>query len=137
MLFRSENSGDNTRAMALYNEAVSVAASAHDDEMLALSLYARGYLLGVMGDYATALIELRRADALFEKLKKPLHALSTLSSIATLYNRMGDYVQARHIYTRALAAQRQADLKREQVVTLHNLGRVNENLRDWDAAKSA
>ena len=132
-----ENSGENTKAMAHYTEAVSVAASAHDDEMLALSLYARGYLLGVMGDYATALIELRRADALFEKLKKPLHALSTLSSIATLYNRMGDYVQARHIYTRALAAQRQAGLQREQVVTLHNLGRVNENLRDWDAARSA
>jgi diguanylate cyclase (GGDEF)-like protein len=132
-----ENSGDNTKAMAQYTEAVSVAASAHDDEMLALSLYARGYLLGVMGDYATALIELRRADALFEKLKKPLHALTTLSSIATLYNRMGDYVQARHIYTRALAAQRQAGLQREEVVTLHNLGRVNENLRDWDAARSA
>lgn len=132
-----ENSGDNTKAMAQYTEAVSVAANEHDDEMLALSLHARGYLLGVMGDYATGLIELRRADALFEKLKKPLHALTTLNSIATLYNRMGDYVQARHIYTRALAAQREAGLEREQVVTLHNLGRVNENLRDWDAARSA
>ena len=132
-----ENAGDNSKAMAQYTEAVSAAASAHDDEMLALSLYARGYLLGVMGDYATALIELRRADALFEKLKKPLYALTTLNSIATLYNRMGDYVQARHIYTRALAAQRQANLTREEVVTLHNLGRVDENLRDWDAARSA
>jgi len=100
--------------MAQYTEAVSVATGEHDDEMLALSLYSRGYLLGVLGDYATGLIELRRADALFEKLKKPLHALTTLNSIATLYNRMGDYVQARHIYTRALAAQRQAGLQREQ-----------------------
>ena len=132
-----ENSGDNSRAMAQYTEAVSAAASAHDDEMLALSLYARGYLLGVMGDYATALIELRRADTLFEKLRKPLHALTTLNAIATLYNRMGDYVQARHIYTRVLAAQRQARLPREEAVTLHNMGRVNENLRDWDAARSA
>src|SRR5581483_10618527 len=132
-----ENAGDNTKAMAQYTEAVSVAASHHDDEMLASSLYARGYLLGVMGDYASGLIELRRADNLFEKLKKPLHALTTLNAIATLYNRMGDFVQARHIYTRALAAQRQAGLPREQVVTLHNLGRVNENLRDWDAARAA
>ena len=132
-----ENSGDNTQALAQYTEAVSVASAEHDDEMLALSLYPRGYLLGVMGDYANGLIELRRADALFEKLKKPLHALTTLNSIATLYNRMGDYVQARHIYTRALAAQREAGLEREQVVTLHNLGRVNENLHDWDAARTA
>ena len=28
-------------------------------------------------------------------------------------------------------------MTREQVVTLHNLGRVNENLRDWDAARTA
>jgi diguanylate cyclase (GGDEF)-like protein len=132
-----ENSGDNTKAMAQYTEAVSVATGQHDDEMLALSLFSRGYLLGVMGDYASGLIELRRADALFEKLKKPLHSMTTLNSIATLYNRMGDYVQARHIYTRALAAQRQAGLLREQVVTLHNLGRANENLHDWDAARTA
>jgi diguanylate cyclase (GGDEF)-like protein len=132
-----ENSGDNTKAMAQYTEAVSVATGQHDDEMLALSLFSRGYLLGVMGDYATGLIELRRADALFEKLKKPLHSMTTLNSIATLYNRMGDYVQARHIYTRALAAQRQAGLQREQVVTLHNLARANENLHDWDAARTA
>ena len=132
-----EDSGDNAKAAALFTEAVSVASVEHDDEMLALSLFSRGYLLGVMGDYATGLIELRRADALFEKLKKPLHSMTTLNSIATLYNRMGDYVQARHIYTRALTAQRQAGLQREQVVTLHNLGRSNENLHDWDAARKA
>src|SRR2546422_5157860 len=39
-----------------------------------------------------------------ERLAKPLHALTTLNSIAILYNRMGDYAQARHIYTRALKA---------------------------------
>jgi diguanylate cyclase (GGDEF)-like protein len=132
-----ENSGDNVKAMVQYTEAVSVATGAHDDEMLALSLFSRGYLLGVMGDYASGLIELRRADALFEKLRKPLHSMTTLNAIATLYNRMGDYVQARHIYTRALAAQRQSGLQREQVVTLHNLGRANENLHDWDASRAA
>jgi len=132
-----ENSGDNAKAMAQYTEAVSVATVERDDEMLALSLFSRGYLLGVMGDYATGLIELRRADSLFEKLKKPMHALTTLNSIATLYNRMGDYVQARHIYMRALAAQREAGMQREQVVTLHNLGRADENLHDWDASRAA
>ncbi|MDB6087910.1 MAG: hypothetical protein JWN85_694 [Gammaproteobacteria bacterium] len=132
-----ESGGANTKAMAQYQEAVSVASREHDDEMLAESLFSRGYLLGVLGDYATGLTELRRADGLFEKLKKPLHALTTLNSIATLYNRMGDYVQARHIYTRALGAQRAAGLQREEAVTLHNLGRVNENLQDWDASRAA
>lgn len=132
-----ENSGNNSKAMLQYTEAVSVASGEHDDEMLALSLFSRGYLLGVMGDYANGLIELRRADTLFEKLKKPLHSMTALNGIASLYNRMGDYVQARHIYTRALAAQRHAGLRREQAVTLHNLGRANENLHDWEAARAA
>src|SRR2546422_10154138 len=72
-----------------------------------------------------------------ERLAKPLHALTTLNSIAILYNRMGDYAQARHIYTRALKAQRAAGLQREAAVTLHNLGRADENLHDWEAARQA
>jgi diguanylate cyclase (GGDEF)-like protein len=132
-----ETGGDNAKAMVQYQEAVSIAAREHDDEMLAQSLFSRGYLLGVQGDYATGLSELRHADALFERIKKPLHAQTTLNSIAILYNRMGDYVQARRIYARALKAQREAGLQREQAVTLHNLGRVDENLHDWDAARQA
>ena len=132
-----ETAGDNAKAMVQYQEAVSIASREHDDEMLAQSLFSRGYLLGVQGDYATGLSELRHADALFEKIKKPLHAQTTLNSIAILYNRMGDYVQARRIYARALKAQREAGLQREQAVTLYNLGRVDENLHDWDAAREA
>jgi diguanylate cyclase (GGDEF)-like protein len=132
-----ETAGDNARAMAQYAQAVAIASQNHDDDKLAESLFDRGYLLGVQGDYATALSELRRAQALFEKINKPLHAMTTLNTIATLYNSMGDYPQARHIYASALKAQRAAGLQRDQAVTLHNLGRANENLRDWDAARQA
>jgi diguanylate cyclase (GGDEF)-like protein len=48
---------------------------------------------------------------------------------------MGDYAQARNIYSRALKAQREAGLLREEAVTLHNLGRVYENLHEWDEAR--
>ena len=50
---------------------------------------------------------------------------------------MGDYAQAIHIYDRALKAQRDAGMRREQAVTLHNLGRAHENLLEWDAAEKA
>ncbi|HEY8509838.1 MAG TPA: diguanylate cyclase, partial [Steroidobacteraceae bacterium] len=53
------------------------------------------------------------------------------------YNRMGDFAQARDIYTRALKAQRESGLRREEAVTLHNLGRAHENLREWDSARQA
>ncbi len=133
----SETDGDNATARQLYERAVSVATATHDDEMLAESLFSRGYLRGLQGEYAPGLSDLRRAQALFDRLKKPLHSLTTLNSIAILYNRMGDYAAARAIYSSALQAQHAAGMKREEAVTLHNLGRADENLHDWPDAKQA
>ncbi len=132
-----ETAGNNAKARALYEQAVTVAAETHDDEMLAQSLFSRGYLLGLQGEYAAGLTDLKRSQALFDKLNKPVHSLTTLNSIAILYNRMGDYAQARNIYSRALKAQREAGMQREAAVTLHNLGRADENLHDWDGARQA
>jgi diguanylate cyclase (GGDEF)-like protein len=132
-----ETVSDNAQARDRYERAVQVATATADKEMLAGALFARGYLLGLQGQYAAGLNDLKRAAALFEEINLPLHALTTLNSIAILYNRMGDYAQAIHIYDRALKAQRDAGMRREQAVTLHNLGRANENLLEWDAAAQA
>ncbi|MGH8178451.1 MAG: diguanylate cyclase, partial [Steroidobacter sp.] len=132
-----ETAGDNAAARALYDEAVEVATEASDDEMLAASLFSRGYLLGLQGQYAAGLADLKRAQALYDRIDLQHHALTTINSIAILYNRMGDYAQARHMYERALKAQRAAGMRREQGVTLHNLGRAHENLAEWAAARAA
>lgn len=132
-----EGAGDNTRALALYEQEVQVAEQARDDEMLADGLFNRGHLRGVRGEFAAGLSDLQRARGLFERLKLPLHVLTVENTIAILYNRMGDYAQARHYYEAALKAQAAAGLLREQAVTQYNLGRSLENLRDWDAAQSA
>jgi diguanylate cyclase (GGDEF)-like protein len=132
-----ENLGDNERAAALYEEAVEVATQAQDDEMLAGALYSRGSLVGLQGSYAAGLTDLERALDLFERIDLPLHALTVLNAIATLYSRMGDYEQAEHIYKRALKAQTDAGMRREQIVTLHNLGRTHENRLEWDQARAA
>ena len=132
-----ETAGNNAKARALYEQAVTVAAETHDEEMLAQSLFSRGYLLGLQGEYASGLTDLKRAQALYDKLNKPQHSLTALNSIAILYNRMGDYAQARYIYSRALKAQREAGMQREEAVTLHNLGRAYENLHEWDKAQQS
>jgi len=132
-----ETASENARARALYEQAVAVATRTRDDEMLAASLFARGYLLGLQGQYATGLADLKRGQALYEELDMPDHSLTAMNGIAILYNRMGDYAQARHMYDRALKVQRDAGMYREQSVTLHNLGRAHENLREWDAAQAA
>ncbi|HEY4975219.1 MAG TPA: tetratricopeptide repeat protein, partial [Steroidobacteraceae bacterium] len=126
--------GENNQASDLYAQAAVIAAQAHDDQMLAEVLFSSGYLRGLRGEYAVGLSELRRAQTLFEQQKMPQHALTALASIAIIYNRMGDYAEAAHLYERALEEQHKAGLKREEAVTLHNLGRAHENLQQWDAA---
>lgn len=132
-----ETAGDNAQARKLYEQAVATATRARDTEMLAAALFSRGYLLGLQGHYATGLADLKRAQSLYDEIDLPIHALTALNGIAILYNRMGDYAQARYMYDRALKAQRDAGMYREQGVTLHNLGRVHENLLEWDAAQAA
>lgn len=82
--------GENAKALAAYERAVSVAEAEGDDEMLANAAYLRGWLRGVLGDYALGLIDLRRALALYEKLALPEHARTAVNGIATVYHRMGD-----------------------------------------------
>ncbi|HEY0817726.1 MAG TPA: diguanylate cyclase [Rhizobacter sp.] len=132
-----EGAGDNLRALALYDEAVALAERAQDDEMHADSLFNRGHLRGVRGEFASGLADLKRARATFERLQMPFHTLTVENTIAILYNRMGDHVQARHYYASALKAQAAAGLQREQAVTQYNLGRSLENLREWEAAQQA
>jgi diguanylate cyclase (GGDEF)-like protein len=116
---------------------VAIGEREHDKELLAAGLVSRGYLMGLQGQYASGLTDLRRAEALFEEVHLSLHALTTLNGVAILYNRMGDYEQAKSIYAKALKLQRELGLHREQTVTLYNLGRVYENLKDWDNAEKS
>ncbi len=132
-----EYAGHNEEAMSLYQQAVGVADAAGDQEMLAGALFQRGYLRGVQGDYAAGLVDLRRAQALYEKLDLPQQAATTLNGIAIIYNRMGDFTQAREYFRHTLDAQLAAGQLREQAVTWHNIGRTNENLGAWDEARKA
>jgi len=132
-----EYAGDNVQAMSLYQQAVGVADAAGDQEMLAGALFQRGYLRGLQGDYADGLVDLRRSRLLYEKLALPQQAATTLNGIAIVYNRMGDFTQAREYFQHTLETQQAAGLLREQAVTWHNLGRASENLGAWDDARKA
>jgi diguanylate cyclase (GGDEF)-like protein len=129
--------GDSAAAMRLYEQAVRAAEQAGDDAELAQALFLRGYLRGVRGEFATGLSDLERSATLYDTLGKTAHRTTVHNGIATVYNRMGDTEQARRYYASTLREQQAAGLKREQVVSWHNLGRVHEQLRDWPAAEEA
>ncbi len=132
-----EAAGDSARALSSFELAVSAAEAAGDEEMLANALYLRGWLRGVQGDYALGLIDLRRSVTLYEKGDFPENSRTSVNGIATIYNRMGDYAQAQQYFEQAAKAQLAAGMKREAMVTLYNLGRVRENLGQWDDAQAA
>jgi diguanylate cyclase (GGDEF)-like protein len=131
----AEATGDNARALASFERAVSAAEAAGDDEMLANALYLRGWLRGVQGDYALGLHDMRRSLALYEKGDFPEHSRTAVNGIASIYNRMGDYAQAQRYFEQAAKAQLAAGLQREAVVSLYNLGRTHGNLGQWEAAQ--
>jgi diguanylate cyclase (GGDEF)-like protein len=130
-----ETGGDNVEALRLFTLAVATASSAHDDNRLASALFSRGYLLGIQGEYAAGLIDLRRSQALYERLGRAYEALAGRDAIATLHLRIGDDAEAAHLYTDVLRVQRQLDMVRDQAVTTYNLARSYEDSRQWDLAR--
>ncbi|MEO8307703.1 MAG: diguanylate cyclase [Pseudomonadota bacterium] len=132
-----ERRGSNVEALALYEQAVSTARSSPDDEMLAGALHYRGYLRCMQGRYAEGLDDLRQAQRLYEKLGMGTQAMTTVSSIATTYMRMGDLSQALTIFRENLQQQRTAGMRSDQLVTQHSIGRVLEKQGDWTEAAKA
>ena len=67
----------------------------------------------------------------------PHHSLTALNGVAILYNRMGDYVQARHMYDQALKAQRDCrHVSRAERDAAQPRSRSRKP-GEWDAAQAA
>jgi diguanylate cyclase (GGDEF)-like protein len=133
----SELGGDSARALALFDQAVGVAESAHRDETLADALFERGYVHGVLGQLTDGLGDLRRSIELYSRAGLTQQAANGLNAVGVVYDRMGDHTQALHYFEATLKAQEGAGLLREQAVTQHNMGRTLQNLGDLAAARGA
>jgi tetratricopeptide (TPR) repeat protein len=83
------------------------------------------------------LVDLRRAQVLYERAGRHYDAVACGVGIATLYRRMGDPVEAARLYNAVLSLQRHAGMLREQAVTLQNLARTYEDARQWEQAQTA
>jgi diguanylate cyclase (GGDEF)-like protein len=131
-----ESAGDNAHAMADFDAAVTIATAANDEQFLAEALFSRGYLRALQGDYAAGMGDARRSQELFDRINMPQHALTVLSTIATIYNRMGDFEQAARMYEQVRIQQHDAGLRRDEAVSLYNLGKARQKLGQWDAARA-
>jgi len=132
-----ETVGDYAGAETAFDEAVAVSTAANDEQMLAEALFSRGYIRALQGKFAAGMSDVRRSQQLYERINMPQYALTVMNTIATIYNRMGDHEQAAQIYERARNQQHDAGLRRDEAVTLYNLGRARQKLGEWDAARTA
>jgi diguanylate cyclase (GGDEF)-like protein len=132
-----ETAGNYAGAGTAFDGAVAAATAVNDEQMLAEALFSRGYLSALQGKFAAGMSDVRRSQQLYERISMPQYALTVMNTIATIYNRMGDHEQAAQIYERARAQQHDAGLRRDEAVTLYNLGRARQKLGEWDAARAA
>lgn len=132
-----ETAGNYAGAETAFDGAVAAATAASDEQMLAEALFSRGYLSALQGKFAAGMSDVRRSQQLYERINMPQYALTVMNTIATIYNRMGDHEQAAQIYERARIQQHAAGLRRDEAVTLYNLGRARQKLGEWDAARTA
>ena len=132
-----ETAGNNTGAETAFDAAVAVAAEANDEQMLAEALFSRGYLRALQGKYAAGMSDVRRSQQLYDRINMPQYALTVMNTIATIYNRMGDHEQAAQIYESARKQQHDAGLRRDEAVTLYNLGKARQKMGEWDAARAS
>ena len=132
-----ETGGNNAGAEASFDAAVTVASAANDEQMLAEALFSRGYLRALQGKYATAMSDVRHSEQLYEHINMPQYALTVMNTIATIYNRMGDHDEAAQIYEHARDQQHAAGLRRDEAVTLYNLGRARQKMGEWDSARAS
>jgi diguanylate cyclase (GGDEF)-like protein len=132
-----ETAGNNAGAETAFDASVAIATAANDEPMLAEALFSRGYLRALQGKYATGMSDVRRSQQLYERINMPQYALTVMNTIATIYNRMGDHEQAAQIYERARDQQHAAGLRRDEAVTLYNLGRARQKMGGWDAARAS
>lgn len=130
-----ESEGHSALARRGYTEAIHLAEGAQDLEFLANALYLRGHLSGLAGDYLNGLIDLRRAHSLYTRQNKAENLRTVVNGIASLYNRMGDFQQAKLYYQQSIARTQPEGKTRDLGVALHNLGRVHENLGEWRQAQ--
>jgi diguanylate cyclase (GGDEF)-like protein len=132
-----ETAGNYVGAETAFDGAVAAATATNDEQMLAEALFSRGYLRALQGKFAAGMGDVRRSQQLYERINMPQYALTVMNTIATIYNRMGDHEQAAQIYERARSQQHDAGLRRDEAVTLYNLGRARQRLGEWDAARAA
>ncbi|HEY4067539.1 MAG TPA: diguanylate cyclase, partial [Burkholderiaceae bacterium] len=133
----SELGGDSQHALALFDQAVSIAEGAHQQETLANALFERGYVHGVLGQLTDGLADLHRSIDIYIRIGLPQQAANGLNAVGVVYDRMGDRTQALRYFEDTLKVQQGAGLLREQAVTQHNLGRTLQNLGDQPGARAA
>jgi len=115
---------DARRALALAQEADTLAESLQNNPARAEALYLQGRCADLLLDHATALDVYDRALVAFEVAQDDIATAKTLRAISFVHDALGDFSQALDYQFRALALDQRSGNQGSRAATLRTIGVV-------------
>ena len=115
---------DARRALALAQEADTLAERLANNPARAEALYLQGYCADLLLDHATALDVYDRALVAFEIARDDIAMAKTLRAISFVHDALGDFSQALDYQFRALALDQRSGNESSRAATLRTIGVV-------------
>lgn len=123
-------------ALALANEALSLALVSNDPTSLCSSYYYVGSSKWRLGQLNDAIQSLQEADIINKSLDQPVHEVEILNTLGNIYLDLQIYDLAFTYYQMGYHAAQLQDDPRMIATLLSNIGEIYRELNDYDAALS-
>ena len=116
--------GDYTRATRVLLQALALAESANEREMIASAANNLGIVYRRLGEFDLALVQFERAFSLHEEDGRVEAAARTLNNIGLVYQQQSNSRAALDYYERSLALKEKFAPAPEVITTLANIGEI-------------
>jgi tetratricopeptide (TPR) repeat protein len=127
-------SGEPDKALAYYQQALTIYEAVKSANSLAGTLTNIGYVWSLKEDYDKALAYYEQALALRHLHEDKRGKAGTLNNIGSIWYERGDYAQALEYYHQALPLRREVDDKWGQATVLTNIGKTLALMGSYDEA---
>ena len=131
---------DLSKSLDYAGEALELAKESDDSFLIANSLYRKGTIHLLMGDYNTALNDLLNSLRIFEDLKSNKYLFPLNYNLGGLYDRLENYDNALEYYFKALSIYNTSVSQGEKIETgkiyglYNNIGNIYQNRKETSTA---
>ncbi|MCT0254612.1 CHAT domain-containing protein [Synechocystis sp. CS-94] len=128
------NFGENSQALAYYEQAVPLAQQLQDNALEGATFNNIGSIYNALGDRQTAINYYQRALALVRKAGDKTEEMTTINNLGVAYDNLGESEKALQYYAEALALGKSLNDMEMMGTSLSNIGLAYNNLGERDKA---